>query len=489
MSTVKFRLSSKADKVTGKSEVLVRFFHGHIDQYAKTNIFVKPAPKDKNGKEKEEVGCWDSKTCRVKTGNRRGLLTDEVKREQQELEEINSRLDAIGKLIKETFIQDGALKVQHKETWLRDLLNAYNFPHQEEEEKGVLFYLRQYIDIYNETRPIASNKTRSREGHFEVLLRMFHRFLIVRGYDIGITLEEVTGDTLRDFARYLQEEHTFFHIETDEDGNKKTVFTNPRFKQAIQEVPESRLPSARGTNSVNTILRRLRTFFRWAEDQDITENYPFRKYKIPQAVYGTPYLLMPEELGVLFNLDLSDCPRLAVQRDIFVFQCLSGCRVSDLRNLTKDSVTKDQDGGGCLEYIPRKTKEGRPVTVDVPLEAPALSILERYKDLPGPKLLPCISDQKYNYAIKELFTRAGLTRIVTVMDASHNEEKRPLNEVASSHLARRTFIGIQHNETPDPDIIGKMSGHAPGSKSFARYRRISYDLLKKTASSLYKTIK
>ena len=85
MATIKFRLSSKADKATGQCEVLVRFFHGHLDQYAKTSIFVKPST-------------WNPKTQRVIIPRVR-LLTDEVKRTQVELGNINAKLDAIEKLM------------------------------------------------------------------------------------------------------------------------------------------------------------------------------------------------------------------------------------------------------------------------------------------------------------------------------------------------------------------------------------------------------
>ena len=52
------------------------------------------------------------------------------------------------------------------------------------------------------------------------------------------------------------------------------------------------------------------------------------------------------------------------------------------------------------------------------------------------------------------------------------EEPKPLYEVASSHMARRTFVGNTYKMTKDPNIIGMMSGHALGSKAFARYRDI-----------------
>ena len=39
-------------------------------------------------------------------------------------------------------------------------------------------------------------------------------------------------------------------------------------------------------------------------------------------------------------------------------------------------------------------------------------------------------------------------------------------------MARRTFVGNTYKMTKDPNIIGMMSGHALGSKAFARYRDI-----------------
>ena len=100
-------------------------------------------------------------------------------------------------------------------------------------------------------------------------------------------------------------------------------------------------------------------------------------------------------------------------------------------------------------------------------------ILEKYKDLPGQQLLPFTSQQQYNRDIKTMFEKAGLDRIVTVINPkTREEEKKRLCDIASSHLARRTFIGNLYKETPDPNIIGKMSGHKEGSRAFSRYRDI-----------------
>ena len=43
MATIILSLSTKSDKVTSQREVMIRFFHGkHINQRAKTNVFVHP---------------------------------------------------------------------------------------------------------------------------------------------------------------------------------------------------------------------------------------------------------------------------------------------------------------------------------------------------------------------------------------------------------------------------------------------------------------
>lgn len=448
MATTQFRLSTKADKITGQHEVLVRFFHGRIGQYGKTNIFVQPQH-------------WNQDRQRV-TIPRVRVMSDEAKKLTTELADINTRLERMEQFIQDSFMEAGAGKVELPGTWLADILHEYNFP-TPKESRAVVDVMERFIDTqYN---------SESNKSHGRAVLRALKRFLIYSGSP-AMDLDQVTPDTLHDFVEYLRMEHTFYEAVTDKDGKRKMVFLNDRFKEAFQAVPESRWPMERGQNAINKFLGHLRSVFIWAVNNDMTTNNPFRKYTIPADIYGTPYYITIDERNQLMNFDLSDNPRLAVQRDIFVFQCVIGCRVSDLRNLTKDSIID-----GAVEYIPRKTKEGRPVTVRVPLNSVARTILERYKDTPGNKLLPCTFDQHYNYAIKEVFKICGLTRTVTVLNpTTRQEEKRPLNEVASSHLARRCFIGNLYKKVQDPNMIGKLSGHKEGSRAFARYRDIDKEM-------------
>ena len=201
-----------------------------------------------------------------------------------------------------------------------------------------------------------------------------------------------------------------------------------------------------------------------------TDRNPFNKFTIESAEYGVPFYITTEERHQLENAPLEGM--VAVQRDIFVFQCCVGCRVGDLYKLTYANIID-----GKLKYTPRKTKDNNPVLAIVPLNKTALALLEKYRDEERGTLFPFISQQKYNVNIKKAFKQAGLNRKVAVLNPqTRQHELKPLYEVVSSHMARRTFIGGIYKHVQDPNAIGSMSGHVEGSKAFARYREVDEDL-------------
>lgn len=155
--------------------------------------------------------------------------------------------------------------------------------------------------------------------------------------------------------------------------------------------------------------------------------------------------------------------------------------MGDLIHMKNSNLIGDE-----IQYIARKTKDKTPVTVEVPLNRRAMALVEKYKgvDRKG-RLFPFISPQKYNEAIKEILTICGIHRVVTILNpTTGKEEQRPLNEIASSHMARRTFIGNPYKKVQDPNLIGSMSGHAEGSRAFARYRDIDKKMKKDTVNLL-----
>ena len=288
-------------------------------------------------------------------------------------------------------------------------------------------------------------------------------------------MNDVTKDDIYDFRDYLE--------------NEKALMTRHKrlFKQMIDEQPNGIRKGhsdieVRGLNTIVTLMKKLRSFFSWCHEKGKTKNRPFDGVKIGSEKYGTPYYISTNERDQIANTPMPT-QHLETQRDIFVFHCFVGCRVSDLVKLTKDNITD-----GVLIYTPHKTKDDgeQAVQARVPLHPKAIELINKYKgkDKKG-RLFPFISAIKYNVAIKEIFTLAGITRKVEVRNAKTGEmELRPINELASSHIARRTFVGNAYKQVADPNIIGKMSGHVEGSKAFARYRDIDDETLKDVISKI-----
>ena len=119
----------------------------------------------------------------------------------------------------------------------------------------------------------------------------------------------------------------------------------------------------------------------------------------------------------------------------------------------------------------------------IPLNDTAMAIVKKYASPARKSLLPFISDQKYNDAIKEIFILAGVTRNVVVRNSVTGEsEIRPINEIASSHMARRTFVGNIFKKFKDQSLVSELSGHVPNSQEFARYREIDMELKREMVS-------
>lgn len=354
--------------------------------------------------------------------------------------------------------------------WLSETIERYHHPQRFQTEDALAEEIKlQVIPLFDEF--LEKHKlSEVRKKNYRVVKRGLQRYelyvrMTKRGQkDFALYIDEVTSDTLRDIWDFFENEHRYCVL----------------YPAIYDAIPEARTPQPRGKNTLLDCFSRIRTFFYWCKDNKKTSNTPFDDFPLEECTYGTPYYITIDERNKIYRTNLSRHPQLAIQRDIFVFQCLIGCRVGDLIKMKKNSII-----GDAIEYIPRKTKEGRPLTVRVPLNPTALEIIARYKNCEGDKLLPFISEQKYNVSIKRIFKAAGLKRLVTVINpTTREEEKKVLYEIASSHLARRTFVGNLYKQVKDPNLVGALSGHKEGSRAFARYREIDDEMKKELVNLL-----
>ena len=351
--------------------------------------------------------------------------------------------------------------------WLKRLIEEYHHPdiNARGGNKAEEYHLVYQISRYIAENTLADDSYKHHLGNIDKISRyerFQHEVLHRRGFKLCI--DTITADDLREFKSWLQEEHNL--------AGQYPLFYKDVEKQKYEQI--------RSENSITGYFYRIRTVVKWCIKRGLTRNNPFDQYQITQPMYGDPFYLTLEERDRVYYADLSGLGAThPVYRDIFMFQCLIGCRVSDLNRLTKANVVD-----GCVEYIPQKTKMEHTNTVRVPLNQKALDILERYKDLED-ALLPRFSHFGYNKKIKEILKYVGIDRMVRVLDPKTREDvARPLYEVATTHTARKTFIGNLYKQVKDPNLIASMSGHSEGSRAFVRYRKIDDDMKKELVNLL-----
>lgn len=256
---------------------------------------------------------------------------------------------------------------------------------------------------------------------------------------------------------------------------KYETFNPEAFKKHLLNDPEQK----RSINTVSGILKKVKAFYSYSRLNGWTKANPFENITIESEKYGDPIYLTKEERDLLFNAEIEN-NRLSKVRDIFVLQCLIGARIGDFIKLKKDNIVN-----GAIEYVPSKTINKSFKKVRIPLSEKAKAIINRY-NLPDGELVPYISQQKYNDYLKELFKldNIKLTRpVVRLNPLTRKNEVVPLSDLASSHMARRTFIGLLHRTTKN-EVIASMSGHVHNSRAFSRYYRIDEDTQQEAIKSI-----
>jgi integrase len=493
MATIELRLSSKIQKDSGKAEILIRFYQGStFNLRAKSEVFINPCyfeyfiDRDKTKDNDVNVPNNIISTTidkAVKYGyvlrdcgniviNKR-ISTPDVKYHREQME----RLDAIKKNILDTFENSSISDV--KGDWLKCVVDKYNHPDKylsiSMKEKKTFSEL---VEMYISKRQISYSHARVVRVLVRDVARYegFIRLTDKENKDFIFDIDKVTRSTIDDFTDYLRNE-------------KSLSEQYPRiFEKLLTQYPAGikkgkDILVIRGENTIIKMTKQLKSIFNWLNESNITTNHPFEGIKFASLKFGTPYYISIDERNKIADFDFSDNKHLETQRDIFVFQCFVGCRVGDLMKLDYDNIVNDM-----LIYAPHKTKDKgeQSLVARVPLHPKAKALIEKYVGVDElGRLFPFITAQKYNDAIKDIFTKVGIVRPVVIRNAKTGEnETIPINEIASSHLARRTFVGNAYFKVSDPNIIGKMSGHVEGSRAFARYRKIEDSTLQDVINQL-----
>lgn len=272
-------------------------------------------------------------------------------------------------------------------------------------------------------------------GRYAVLqgkARKLQRFLKIKGLS-GISAREFTTELLLEYRKFIYDEYLY-------------VAQFPRLypKGEGRHAPRRR---CKNTTVVHD-LKALQAFFRELEDTGEIRHSPFKRISfekrrsIMHVMYDAPFFLKADELRQVMATEVP--AKLQWVKDLFVLNCALGCRIGDLLKLSMDKVAVSEEGIPYVHYIPSKTAraQGTNLEIQTPLIQPALEIVERTR-LAFWGRNPKYEKQVYNRELRRLLAFCGIDRPVCIYDHERGDNiYKPLYEVASSKLARKTHVDM-----------------------------------------------
>ena len=211
-------------------------------------------------------------------------------------------------------------------------------------------------------------------------------------------------------------------------------------------------------STIGKQLSFLKWFLRWAFKKGLHQNNAYDSYKPKlKSTQKKIIFLTWEELNKLREFEIPTTKQaLDRVRDVFLFQCFTGLRYSDVFNLRRSDIKGDH-----IEVTTVKTSD----SLIIELNKHSKAILDKYKDVAfeDDKVLPVITNQKMNDYLKELAELAGIDEPVRQTYYRGNEridEVTPKYALLGTHAGRRTFICNALALGIPPQVVMKWTGHS-----------------------------
>ena len=202
----------------------------------------------------------------------------------------------------------------------------------------------------------------------------------------------------------------------------------------------------------------LKWFLRWAFKKGVHQNNAYDSYKPKlKSTQKKIIFLTWDELNRLREFKIPfNKQALERVRDVFLFQCFTGLRYSDVFNLRRSDIKGDH-----IEVTTVKTSD----SLIIELNKHSKAILDKYKDVAfeDDKVLPVITNQKMNDYLKELAELAGIDEPIRQTYYKGNEridEVTPKYALLGTHAGRRTFICNALALGIPPQVVMKWTGHS-----------------------------
>lgn len=360
-----------------------------------------------------DVAKWDADKQRVKNG-----CTNKLK---QSASEINIALLAYYTELQEVFKRFEVADVMPSPTEVKDAFNARHKTNTEAVDNKIAptKIASDFYQAFDEFVRVCGRQNDWTHSTFEKFAAVKNH---LKAFRAELSFDYFDEDGLSEYVRYLREEREMRN------------------------------------NTIGKQLSFLKWFLRWSFKQGMHSNnaYDTFKPKLKDTQKKIIFLTW-EELNKLREFKIpAGKQALSRVRDVFLFQCFTGLRYSDVFNLRRSDIKGDH-----IEVTTVKTSD----SLIIELNKHSKAILEKYQDVEfeHDKALPVITNQKMNEYLKELAELAGINEPVRQTYYKGNEridEVTPKYALLGTHAGRRTFICNALALGIPPQVVMKWTGHS-----------------------------
>jgi len=391
MATVKYKIQSKGKTAT----IYVRLLDGRkTDIWTSTGYTISPEFwNDKKGEPKQVAGNTDKLNLSKSLRDLKNFIIDKLNEDK------------------------GAVSIN--KDWLNHAIAVYKNPSIDNEEILLMDAIKEY-----QSEMTTKINTKTGKPISKLTIKNFNTTLM----------------RLEKFEQFKKHQYLLHEVDLTFHSNYKK-FATSKLGLAI--------------NSIGKDLRQIKTVCLDARDRgyNIDRQLESRKFNAPSE--PTLFVTLTEsEIHTIKEHEFKQ-NYLSNARDWLIVGCWTGCRVSDLMELTNENIMYKNNGQKFIRYTQSKTGK----QVDLPIHPQVNEVLERLGGFPR-----AISDAKFNVYIKEVCQKAGLTQLVKGTRQNPNTHKKETGifekwELIKSHTCRRSFA-TNHYSKLSNKLIMKITGHA-----------------------------
>lgn len=440
MAKIELRISSKIQKETGMSEVLIRFFSGSVfNLRAGTGVFISAehfeyfinkaktaATGVKVPLKKETVTAADAVKNHYIIFDRGTIaVKNRIKnKDYTHHAEAMDKITALQKVIVDAYNampEDRQGKI--KSDWLKTVIDKFNHPEKYQTAVADSTLINPEIDVF--MKEVGRDNSWA-AGTYRKFTQLKEH---LDSYKKNLHYSDLTKEEIAGFIYFMQKKRK----------QKKGVIGMKNSSAAKQ-------------------LCFLKWFLRWATENGRNTLTDFVAYR-PKFKDSERKVIFLDwsELMTVYNFQFgAENVDLNVVRDMFCFCCFTGLRFSDMQNFRRANVINDK-----ISVTTVKTADG----IGIDLNDYSRAILNKYinNDFGDGRIFPKTENVIMNRKLKTLGQLCGFNEEIQTTYWKGNkriDEVKKKWELIGTHCGRRTFICNALSMGISPQIVMKWTGHS-----------------------------